>query len=951
MRRTETVRKVSRQHYNTAIAKSGSDHDPTFVVFFTDGEPSQYSNFYQAPHATDSWKYFFAFLGREGAKDEARLIVNSGLRFYTMFAYGSSNTHTYNNESCTDLLENMMEYAYDTTSSLEGKYYFDAANATQMDSAFSAILHGINSVLGINDVVMNDSVTSLTSVGVSMIQGITDPAGFKYTRSGGPYGAAGQEWAAAPIATYSEGSGITWDLKKDRNNEPITLEDGVTYTLSLTVWPSQTAYDYVTQLNNGFIDSIDDIPLPDRLCFTQNSEGKYEVITNPESGRHGDTVTNEITYSKEQSQTVPASEVPTNPPTRKEDATPVHSGEGVWPETTTWTWYEDNGDGTWTEHTETDVITAFNPPDKNMVLDDTAFKIEKKWDAGRPSEIVAFLYDLTNGQIIEANRTIDFVVKQVDDPEQPKPFTTVKLGDPDHDNMFNWTDEVLTDVTVNHREYHVGTTWREGLDISFGLMLNPTNAQTRGIVVSDNEGHLHADDRFIPIYLSEEDHASGNIAYFVLEKGHDYKIEEPSLDYRFEFETEVYHPMLVDGNPESVRVHYYKDANNKEYGLLQESGDLSALHGTNILRGELKMDKVVLGEHNNSDLFTFNLTLENDGAPFTVAGEHVPWYGVQETSDGEVLFFHKIQPNADGSIEYVHERDACVNGNYSTGGLRDGYAGNIMNHDSNSKVTATITIKATETWTIANVPGGTTYTIVEVPTDGYEFVSAEQKVYVPYNSSDVPPTDVPAKVESPAAPSISGTVHINRTTQVEFTNKRSLEIEIIKVDVNDLEATDPQALEGAAFTLQKYDDDGSYTGLDTSWGSGGEKAVTEKQDSPGTFTVNGLKVGYYKLVETAFPDGYVKAGDDPIFRIVRNDDGILRIELLEMNKQTGEGTVDEDNKNDDVVIENNTLKIRVANTPGEELPAAGGPGLLCVYLLGAVLVAAGGVVLTRRRVS
>ena len=54
--------------------------------------------------------------------------------------------------------------------------------------------------------------------------------------------------------------------------------------------------------------------------------------------------------------------------------------------------------------------------------------------------------------------------------------------------------------------------------------------------------------------------------------------------------TDIYHPMLVNGEPSNVKISYHR-ANGKEYGMLKESEQTSILIGWNVLRGNLKMKK------------------------------------------------------------------------------------------------------------------------------------------------------------------------------------------------------------------------------------------------------------------------------------------------------------------------------------------------------------------------
>jgi LPXTG-motif cell wall-anchored protein len=915
--------------YTTALAQYNSDHDPTFVVFFTDGEPSQYTNFHQTPHPSNSWKYFFAFLSREAAKDEAREIVSSGLRLYSMFAYGASNTNTFNGESVNGLLNNLVNYAYNSDGA-SSKYSYSAENASDMNKAFEAILHGINSVLGISDVEMNDSITSLTSIGASLVGSTTEVQGFMYTRTGGQYGSTPVKWDNAPPVTY-DSDGIHWDLGNQ------VLEDGVTYTVNVTIWPSQQSYDYVTMLNNSESFTIDQIPEPDRSCFVYNSgTGKYEVVTNPESGPHGDKITNEINYTKTQSETV--TELPEGASTNPNNPVVVSPGPDDWPRVTTKTWYTENGDGTWTKHVETDVTTAFNPPDQNMALETTDFKARKVWEVGRKEEIIYYLYDVTTGLPYDNHKYVTFVVNQIDDPDNPVKFAQTVLGYNETTGVFEWKGTTQT-VTVEGHDYTVGDYWEKDLNISFGLILSENHADARGIYLDD--------PRYIRVYRSEADRAADNVAYYVLERGHDYKIEEPDLDFRFEFQTEVYHPMLVDGVPQSVKIQYKND-DGVEYGILEETDNMSWLQGRNILRGQLEMSKTVLDpagnvDQNNDEVFEFVVTLENDSDPGPFYNDpvdpdeqNIPWYGVEDAETGAILYYHKIEPLEDGSILYVDELTACVNGNYNNG-LKDGYAGNIMVQESRNKVTADIRMNAKDKWVITNVPAGTRYRIEEVNIkEGYEFVRAEQ-------------TGSTNKVEAPADPAITGSIPMNTTTSVVFTNQMHLEIHITKVDVGDLNKENPPKLAGAEFELQKYNNE-NFRGLDTAWGTNGIKTAVETSDNPGEFSFAGIPEGYYKLVETKYPDGYIGARGNPLFRVVEGN-GRFMLQLLE---EKADGTIApaENNRSDTVIVNDadNTIKlVTFGNTPGTALPMTGGSGTRLFTILGSILIAGAGLLLWRRR--
>jgi len=102
-------------------------------------------------------------------------------------------------------------------------------------------------------------------------------SGLKYYRSGGNYSTTannglGEEWADAPAATINAKGEVDWNLGST------TLENGVTYTVTFVVWPSQEAVDLVADLNNGIVsyDTLTD----DQKSQISITGGKYVLKTN-----------------------------------------------------------------------------------------------------------------------------------------------------------------------------------------------------------------------------------------------------------------------------------------------------------------------------------------------------------------------------------------------------------------------------------------------------------------------------------------------------------------------------------------------------------------------------------------------------------------------------------------------------------------------------------------------
>ena len=156
------------------------------------------------------------------------------------------------------------------------------------------------------------------------------------------------------------------------------------------------------------------------------------------------------------------------------------------------------------------------------------------------------------------------------------------------------------------------------------------------------------------------------------------------------------------------------------------------------------------------------------------------------------------------------------------------------------------------------------------------------------------------------------------------------------MNVADLENENP-LLPGAAFRLEKFSD-ATYQVMDSAWT---ERESADTTNS-GIVSFTELPEGYYQLVETAFPEGYVRSGDNPRFCVKQDNGGNLIVVLIDA---AGEEMSNEDSEF--VKVTNAVLK--VGNTPGAALPAAGGPGTRLFTIFGSILILGAGVFLWRRR--
>ena len=297
-------------NYDTAIEAANSilwpDADPTYVVFVTDGDTvsrgylkySADGDGYDYASDWDGGTYYknneeTDARARSAAKLQVDKLVGSGKKFYTIGVFGN-----------VQYLDQM-----------GGTYLGQANNKEAIQDAFSKIISEIQLDLGYKDVVVNDGLTALTSTTIEH----GSAGNFSYYRSGGTNGGGTEKYNSAA----NNGRGETWNITgtdkeaffleiKDANTfykngtrwTDITeeqkssylqkygvgsrtvvwdlgtemLEDGVTYKLAFTIWPSQEAYDLVADLNNGTV-KFDDLDASVKAQIVE-SNGVYYVKTN-----------------------------------------------------------------------------------------------------------------------------------------------------------------------------------------------------------------------------------------------------------------------------------------------------------------------------------------------------------------------------------------------------------------------------------------------------------------------------------------------------------------------------------------------------------------------------------------------------------------------------------------------------------------------------------------------
>ncbi len=229
---------------------SSQPGEATYVIFVSDGNPtfrdSRYSNRASDYNETygvwgtgnsdpNGWN-----LG--AAKGVADSLMGSGYKLYSIGAFGDA-----------------------TVMQQLGGSYYDASDSEALSDAFEQIVNQITSAVAYKDVTVEDKVTELASTSI-MASGAS---GFTYTKGG-------EAWTDAPAATYENGT-VKWDLGDQR------LANGVTYTVSFDVWPSQEALDLVADLKNGRT-TYDGLTAEQKAQLVDNGDGTYSLNTNAADG-------------------------------------------------------------------------------------------------------------------------------------------------------------------------------------------------------------------------------------------------------------------------------------------------------------------------------------------------------------------------------------------------------------------------------------------------------------------------------------------------------------------------------------------------------------------------------------------------------------------------------------------------------------------------------------------
>lgn len=208
------------------------------VIFFTDGEPNHGRGFDPDVAAT--------------AVNKAKSLKDAGTTIYSIGVVSGANP----GDTTSDLNKYMhgisSNYPNATATSSEhlwGKfwsvnlgdraenssYYKAATDAGQLNNIFESIYQEITKTAEYADVTIHDRLSGwVVSSDAASKNG--EPAGFTYTKTQNGQTTA---WADAPEATVAADGTVSWPVTSSGGK----LEDGVTYTVSFNVKPTQAAFD------------------------------------------------------------------------------------------------------------------------------------------------------------------------------------------------------------------------------------------------------------------------------------------------------------------------------------------------------------------------------------------------------------------------------------------------------------------------------------------------------------------------------------------------------------------------------------------------------------------------------------------------------------------------------------------------------------------------------------
>ena len=251
-----------------ADALQCSTTSPTYVIFVTDGEPT-----YRVSRGNDT---------DEDLYGDTQLVslTDGGTRFswdesLTNKSYFGTGTRTVESHRQTAVnagidirehnkqffgiglsfeaakVEDLVAGIYEGVDLPEDEiaHYYPATKPGDIKDAFGKIANAVREGIGYNEVALKDDVTELSTVEISLVGGATN---FVCRKGPDSNPANNPVWNDAPAPTVDAQNHVQWS--------PVAtgeLEEGTTYSITFTVWPSQEAYDIIADINNSIVRDAD----------------------------------------------------------------------------------------------------------------------------------------------------------------------------------------------------------------------------------------------------------------------------------------------------------------------------------------------------------------------------------------------------------------------------------------------------------------------------------------------------------------------------------------------------------------------------------------------------------------------------------------------------------------------------------------------------------------------
>ncbi|MGN8818824.1 VWA domain-containing protein [Oribacterium sp. HCP28S3_H8] len=418
----------------------------------------------------------------------------------------------------------------------------------------------------------------------------------------------------------------------------------------------------------------------------------------------------------------------------------------------------------------------------------------------------------------------------------------------------------------------------------------------------------------------------------VLESGHDYSVQEPAnAGYHWELTADTYHPMVINGALQLLKLKTAADGEtgssgsagetvytikDRQYvsvpeaeagGLIAENRRRSNLNlvkkvitavdstGTAGTTGAATEDNLDIAETPGTATQDISDSAELNGQKFSYsitvqdAGNQDVWFSVEDLADENKLI-----------------KDLTTN---ATAEKKDGTATGYYHIASDKELT--VELEADWNLRFTNLLSGSSYSITETSM-GESF----------HLKSITGPEGAAPALETGT---ISGTIgQANTSYQVTYINQLDTAEIFLRKEGTNAEDGKRVALDGAVFKLEKLKENAS--GEESTYEAVGEAFTINTRTEPNGYRISGLQPGTYRLTEITAPAGYLLLRDPIVFTVHPGTENLIR-----MDETAGTGASHAEISGDKY----NTLTI--LNTPGRVLPGTGGYGTL-LYNLGGLLL-------------